>query len=57
MLLNSIILDKFDKVKTVIQSLPEMERKMVINSKDKWKRTPIFYALYKNNYEIVDFLF
>src|SRR5260221_14748781 len=54
---NAILLNKIDRVKTITATLNDFEKKVKVNFKDEHQRTPIFYAIYKNSYEICDYLF
>lgn len=56
-LMNAILLNKIDRVKTITETLNEYEKKIKINHRDEHQRTPVFYAIYRNSYEMCDYLF
>lgn len=46
-----------DRLKEIIASFStQFEKSKKLNIRDKYKRTPLFYAVYHNNYEMVNLL-
>lgn len=44
-------------LKELVDCLPsQAERSRKINQKDKSKKTPLFYAIFHNSYEMIDYL-
>ncbi|CDW77519.1 ankyrin repeat [Stylonychia lemnae] len=53
----SVIRNDFQQLQDQLNSLSsQFERVQKLNQQDKFLRTPIFYAIYHNNYEMVNFL-
>eukprot|EP00347_Sterkiella_histriomuscorum_P008302 403345605 len=56
-LFDSVFRNDVQKIKDYINGFPtQFEKLKKLNSRDKQKRTPLFYALYHNNYEMINYL-
>ncbi|CDW77129.1 ankyrin repeat [Stylonychia lemnae] len=56
-LMEAVLTNNVKRVQDYISGFPsQYEKQKKLNQRDKFKRTPLFYALYHNNYELVNFL-
>jgi len=53
----AVIKNEKQEVVDLVNALPsQFEKNKKLNQRDRHRRTPLFYAIYHNNYEVVDFL-
>ena len=51
------MLNEVDKLKIFLEQIPSLyDKSKAVNNRDKYKRTPLFYAIYNNSYDMVEYL-